>query len=481
MRYVNFIFFLVLLLRSVEAQNISVTPWQAPPEPAVAQKLESWRDWKFGVIIHWGPYSVWGVTESWTICPEDEPWCERKGVLAENYFEYVKHYEQLATSFNPEKFNPTRWAEACRKAGVRYMIFTTRHHDGFCMYDSKYSDYKITAPWIAFSHHPMSDITCHVFNAFRAEGLGIGVYYSKPDWHHPDYWWPYFPPFDRNVNYNPEKYPEKWDRFKQYVYHQIDELTRNYGPVDILWLDGGWVRPEESLTEETRPWLGKNQWIQDIGMDSLVSVARKNQPGLIGVDRTVHGPYENYLTPEHQIPDEPLPYPWESCIPLGDSWYTTGPEEHFKSTQWIIHTLVKIVARGGNLLLGIGPDSGGDFPLEVYQRLEETGIWLKQFGEAIYGTRPQAPYQEGSWYFTSRPGGNEYAILLKESGEDPGTYIKLPPSWASHTLEISIPGIARKIRPEDEAGGQLIRLTPKEAAWIKTLPALMLERSHSRD
>lgn len=108
------------------------------------------------------------------------------------------------------------------------MVFTTRHHDGFCMYDSKYSNYKITAPFSAFSGHPLSNITLHIFNAFRSEGLGIGAYYSKPDWHHPDYWWPYFPPTDRNVNYDPAKYPEKWESFKNYVYHQVDELTSDY-------------------------------------------------------------------------------------------------------------------------------------------------------------------------------------------------------------------------------------------------------------
>lgn len=477
MRYSYTIFFFVFLLRLADAQDVAISPWQAPTDPAIAEKLETWRDWKFGVIIHWGPYSVWGVTESWTICPEDEPWCQRKGPFSENYFEYVKHYENLAKEFYPEKFNPARWAEACRKAGMHYMIFTTRHHDGFCMYDSKYTDYKITAPWTAFSHHPLSDITRHIFNAFRAEGLGIGVYYSKPDWHHPDYWWPYFPPYDRNINYDPTKYPEKWRRFRQYVYHQIDELTSYYGPIDILWLDGGWVRPAHSLTEETRPWLGKNQWIQDIGMDPLAGIARRNQPGLLVVDRTVHGPYENYLTPEHQIPDEPLPYPWESCIPLGDSWYTTGPAEHFKSTQWIIHTLVKIVARGGNFLLGIGPDRWGDFPDVVYQRLEEIGQWLNQFGEAIFGTRPQAPFQEGSWYFTTRPGGRDFAIFLKETGKDMGTRLKLPQAWAHGTREIKIPGIPRKIRPEGKPGEQFIRLSPNETALLKTLPAIVLERT----
>ncbi len=459
-----------------DAQNESEMCWQTPTDPAVKAKLAIWCDWKFGVIIHWGPYSVWGVTESWTICPEDEPWCRRSGPYAANYYEYLKHYELLATDFNPVQFNPTHWAKACSEAGMRYIVFTTRHHDGFCMYDSKYSEYKITAPFSAFSSHPLSNITLHVFNAFRNEGMGIGAYYSKPDWHHPDYWWPYFPPTDRNVNYDPAKYPEKWNNFKSYVYSQIDELTKDYGTIDILWLDGGWVRPASSLTPETEPWLGKKQWIQDIGMDSLARVARSHQPSLLIVDRTVHGPYENYMTPEQQIPNQPLPYPWESCITLGDSWYTTGPGENFKSAQWIIHTLVKIVARGGNLLLGIGPDKSGDFPQVVYERLEQTGQWMKRFGKAIYGTKPLAPYQESSWYFTCKPDGSQYAILLKKEGDPLDCTFYLPAAWADTKGELSIPGIHKTFRPHGNKGKRYIKLSPSEAEDLKKLPALVLCR-----
>lgn len=481
MKKVKLIYKLVLILFIIWSSSLSgqiegKIPWQEPKDELVRLKLETWRGWKFGVIIHWGPYSVWGVTESWTICPEDESLCQRRGPYASNYYEYVKQYEQLPTVFKPVNFNPTRWAKACKNGGIRYMVFTTRHHDGFCMYDSKYSDYKITAPFSAFSSHPLSDIALHIFNAFRAEGLGIGAYYSKPDWHHPDYWWPYFPPTDRNVNYDPEKYPEKWESFKQYVYHQIDELTSDYGPIDILWLDGGWVRPSKSLTPETQPWLGKNQWIQDINMDSLAQVARSHQPSLLIVDRTVHGPYENYLTPEQQIPNELLPYPWESCITLGDSWYTTGEGDNFKSSQWIIHTLVKIVARGGNLLLGIGPDKTGDFPEVVYERIEKTGQWLNRFGEAIYTTHPCKPYREGSWYFACNFKGYQYAILLKNEGEALNNHLNLPKAWANTEGQIKIPGLRKSYKPKSYSTEKYIELSQSDLDALKKLPALVLCR-----
>jgi alpha-L-fucosidase len=236
--------------------------------------------------------------------------------------------------------------------------------------------------------------------------MGIGAYFSKPDWHNDDYWWPYFPVFDRNVNYDPEKYPERWSRFKQFTYNQIEELMTEYGDIDILWLDGGWVRPEGTLTEESRPWLGKNQWVQDVDIPAIAAMARSHQPGLLVVDRAVHNEYENYRTPEQQIPDEIPSYPWESCITLGDSWYSTGPGEKYKSATWAIHTLVKIVAMGGNFLLGIGPDHTGEMVPEVYERLEEIGKWMGINSQAIYNTGPLPPYQEGKFFFTQSKDGN---------------------------------------------------------------------------
>jgi len=244
---------------------------------------------------------------------------------------------------------------------MKYVVFTTKHHDGFCMFDTKFTDYKITDPASAFSKNPRSNVVKEVFTAFRQQGMAIGAYFSKPDWHCHDYWWPYFPALDRNVNYDPAKYPDRWKSFQKFTLNQIDEITRDYGRIDILWLDGGQVRPANTLTEETKPWLGKHLWIQDVDMPSIGKMARKNQPGILIVDRTVHGEFENYRTPEQQIPVNVPAYPWESCITLGDSWYHTGPGEHYKSLNWAIHTLIRIVARGGNLLLGIGPDHTGEF------------------------------------------------------------------------------------------------------------------------
>ena len=218
----------------------------------VLHKLEQWQDLKFGLLMHWGPYSQWSIVESWSICPEDYGWCERKeGPNPNNYYEYVQAYEGLKKTFNPVKFDPEKWAQAAKKAGMRYMIFTTKHHDGFSMFDSKYTDYKVTDPECAFSSNPRANITEELFDAFRAKQMWVGAYFSKPDWHHDSYWDPYWPAFDRNVNYDPALYPEKWESFVQFTHNQLLELTTDYGDIDIVWLDGGWVkkRDQQNLDE----------------------------------------------------------------------------------------------------------------------------------------------------------------------------------------------------------------------------------------
>ena len=235
------LFIAITLLCS--ATTFAQHSYVAPTDPQVLQKLDQWQDLKFGLFMHWGTYSQWGVVESWSLCPEDEGWTVRRGPYANNYFEYKKAYEGLKNTFNPTAFNPEKWAAAAKEAGMKYVVFTTKHHDGFCMFDTKQTDYKITDAKSGFANNPRNNVAKEVFDAFRKEGFLTGAYFSKPDWHNENYWWPYFPPKDRNVNYDPKKYPEKWNAFKSFTYNQIEELITGYGKMDILWLDGGWVRP----------------------------------------------------------------------------------------------------------------------------------------------------------------------------------------------------------------------------------------------
>ncbi len=354
-----------------------------PADTLVQRKLTQWQGMKFGLLMHWGPYSQWGVVESWSICPEDEDWCRRRGPYASDYFAYRKAYEDLQKSFNPVQFRPELWAQAARAAGMKYAVFTTKHHDGFCMFDTKLTDYKITSSNTPFSSNPKANITKEVFEAFRKQDMWVGAYFSKPDWHCPDYWDPSFPPYDRNPNYSIDKYPEKWNRYVQFTQKQINELMSGYGPIDILWLDGGWVQP---MTASSPRW-GYKPVHQDIGMDKIASDSRKLQPGLIVVDRAVEGSNQNYLTPEQQIPSKLLPYPWETCMTLGNSW-SYVKNENYKSLDVVINNLCAIVSRGGNYLLNIAPSPIGEFDSAAYARLDEIGAWMKANGSAIYGSQP---------------------------------------------------------------------------------------------
>lgn len=400
---------LFTLTISVQAQHAYV----APTDTAVLRKLSQWQDLKFGLFMHWGTYSQWGIVESWSLCPEDEGWTVRRGPYAPNWFDYKNAYEGLQKTFNPKNFNPEKWADAAKAAGMKYVVFTTKHHDGFCMFDTKQTNYKITDKSSPFSSNPRSNVAKEVFNAFRERGFFTGTYFSKPDWHNENYWWPYFPPKDRNVNYDPKKYPERWKAFQDFTYNQIEELMSDYGKMDILWLDGGWVRPL-STVDRNIEWQKGIKDDQDLNMPRIATMARSHQPGLIIVDRTVTGPYENYTTPEQEVPNKPLDYPWETCMTMGNSW-SFVPNDEYKSSRQLVHLLVKIVSRGGNFLLNIGPGPDGDFDPIAYKRLEDIGKWMKVNSEGIYNSKPMAPYSIENVFFTqSKDGSATYAYYLAD-------------------------------------------------------------------
>lgn len=358
-----------------------------PADPVTLRALEHWMDHKVGVIIHWGLYSSIGLDGSWSLhrgrlgdftdAPADWSGTDE---------EYHTWYCDRARSFTGEDFDAEHWARACRGAGMRYLVFTAKHHDGFAMYDTDYSNFKSTSEEAGLGR----DIVREVFDAFRAHGLETGVYFSKADWNHPGYWDRSKPLSDRFHNYDIAAHPGKWRSFVETTKNQIEELLTRYGPVNILWLDAGWV------CEPREP----------IDMDGIADRARELQAGILVVDREVHGRNEDYRTPEQEVPDAVLDHPWESCITMTRGWCSMRRDDPIKPMRHIIATLLAIVSRGGNYLIGIGPDATGRMSVEVEKGLATLGRWLGVNGEGIYETRPwpgggDVEGEEGwSWYAT---------------------------------------------------------------------------------
>jgi alpha-L-fucosidase len=423
--------------------------------PWLAERLEWFQDLKFGLFMHWGPYSQWGCIESWPLVEEDawgrpddlKPWVERGKDLER----FRRDYYALNRTFDPRCFDPAPWAALAERAGMKYVAFTTKHHDGFCMFDTRTTDYRITHPDCPYHTSPRANVALEVFDAFRARGMGISCYFSKSDWHCPWYWSPDRPAHTRNPNYDTHAEPEKWARFVSFVHRQVEELMTGYGHIDALWLDGGQVRPPD----------------QDIAMARMAAMARVAQPGLIVADRTVGGPYENILTPEQEIPDEPLGSAWESCLTMGDSWAYRA-NDRYKSTRTLLHMLIETVAGGGNLLLNIGPSPEGVLPADAVSRLRDLGDWMQVNSPAIHSTRPMSPHREGNIRYVSR-GREAFALVLPESDRE------LPPAELRLTAHRPAPGSAVFLLGHAEP---LAWRVESEAAVV-TLPVCAMPCAHA--
>ena len=397
-----------------------------PSDPLIRQRLEWFQDQKLAFMMHYGIYSEMGIMESWALSDDSEPWGRREVDWEEDVSVFKRQYKDSIKSFNPVRIQPRKWAQFAKENGFKYVIFTTKHHDGFCMFDSKYSDFKVTSPECPFHTHKYANIAKHVFDAFREEGLGIAAYFSKPDWNCPWYWAEGMEKpvgSDRYPTYDPLDHPEVWEQFVQFTQNQMLELVEDYGPLDILWLDGGQVNP--------------NIFHQDIRMGEVAEKARRIKPDLIFADRTVGGEFENYITPEQSLPPLPIRVPWETCITVGNCWGFRVDDE-YKSPRTLVHLLVNVVCRGGNLALDVGPSYNGLLPRRALQSLEGLGDWLKDNGEAIYGTRIAEPHEAGSISFT-RKGEIHYSIKKLDEGEKLPGKVLIP--WPHEVNKVTLVGL----------------------------------------
>lgn len=390
-------------------------PYIVPESPLVRERLEWFKDQKLCLMMHFGLYSEVGITESWPLVTKDAFWSRADIEWERDDAKFKRQYYDLSRSFNPIRFNAADIAKKAKDCGFRYVSFTTKHHDGFCLWDTKYTDYKTTDPSCPYSSNPNADMVKVLFDACRAEGLGISCYFSKADFHHEDYW------EDRGIGrytdrwptYDVHQNPEKWNRFREFSKNQILELVGKYGPIDMLWLDSAWFFERNCGC--------------DMNMKDIVESARKIKPDLIVVDRGSGDEYMNIKTPEQCVPEKPLPFPWETCMTMADGW-GYHYDDVYKSPRQLIHLLVDVVAKGGNLALNVGPMPDGRLPRPAVERMEAMGAWLKKNGEAIYGTRAVEPYALKKWRFTQAKDGLIFAIRLWDEAENPkvGMLLNLP-------------------------------------------------------
>ena len=426
-----------------------------PTDPLIRERLEWFQDQKLALFIHWGPCSQIGIDSSWALSDGDAHW-SRKGMDWEpDPVAFRAQYHDMAKCFNPIRFNPDKWADFALENGFKYLLFTTKHHDGFCLFDTKYTDYKITGEDCPFHTHKYANITKEVFNAFRERGIAIAAYFSKPDWHCPYFWAEGMEnpvAFNRYPTYSPAEHPELWEKFIEFTHGQIMELMEDYGRIDILWLDGGWVKPSRGT---------------GIRMSELLAKARKLQPWLISADRTVGDENENYITPEQCIPDHIIKVPWESCITVGTQW-AYKYSDTYKSSRTLVHMLIDTVSKGGNLVLDIGPQPNGELPLEAVTVVQGMGAWLKVNGDAIYGTRATDEYESEKVRFTKK-GDSIYALVPLEEGEALSDTLLLPIKQAVH--DVTYLGDGEKVPFKSTADGLELAL-PNPICGADTLAAV---------
>jgi len=391
----KFLLGLSLALSLLSGGSIST----AAPSAKRSDTLQWWQDSRFGMFIHFGVYSTLARGE----------WVRSVEKIS------VEGYQPFVDSFNPVDYDARKMARIAKAAGMKYAVMTAKHHDGFCLFDSKLTDYKSTKTPIK------RDLIREFVDAFRAEGLRVGLYYSLLDWHHPDY--PHYGdnhhPARDDAAFKDRKHD--FNKYLTYMHGQIKELVTNYGRIDIFWFDFSYGN------------LKGDAW----KAEELVRVVRTHQPHAIlnnrlagdGVNHSTG--YGDFITPEQDLPDSiPVdavgkPVPWESCLTLNQSWGYNATDNRWKSSRQLVGALINAVSKGGNLLLNVGPDGRGNIPERSVQTLAEMGEWMHRNGKAIYGAGA-APMPKPEWGRLTRRGNTWFAHVT-----DPGIgHLKLPGLWS---------------------------------------------------
>ena len=333
------------------------------------KRVEWYQHDRFGMFIHWGLYSI----------PARGEWVRSTEEMPEE--EYLPFFDE----FDPVDYEPKKWAKVAKEAGMKYAVLTAKHHDGFCLFDSKLTDFKAT------NTKAGRDLVREYLDAFRAEGLKVGLYYSLLDWHHPDY--PHYGDRNhplRNCESIREKEKERnFDRYLEYMHNQVKELCTEYGKLDVMWFDFSYGEMTGEKWRATELVNMIRSYQPDVIIDNRLEINRVGQNSLaLDMPNDYSG---DFVSPEQIIPPDGLKdvngndLVWEACVTMNNNWGYCAKDKNFKRPETILKKLVECVSKGGNLLLNVGPDAKGNIPPESMEILTKLGKWMQKNGKSIYG------------------------------------------------------------------------------------------------
>lgn len=361
---------------------------------AYRKRMKWYTDARFGLFIHWGLYAVSARGE----------WVKSTEKMTD------EQYDHYFREFNPKAYDPAAWAKKAKRAGMKYAVLTTKHHDGFCLWDTQLTDYKSTNTACG------RDLVREFVDAFRAEGIRVGFYYSLLDWHHPDY--PHMTdsihPMSGNSNYPDDK--RNFDRYLEYMHGQIRELCTNYGKVDLLWFDYSYDEKRGEFWKATELMKMVRGLQPDVIVDNRLEVSGEGFGSIVTQSPTAYS--GDFVSPEQIIPpkgvvnDRGDPIPWESCLTMNNHWGYCRFDNDYKSSTVLIRKLVECVSKGGNMILNVGPDATGRFPKRAEEILEDIGDWMETNSDSIYGCGSADLGKPDYGRFTQR--GNDLYLHVTE-------------------------------------------------------------------
>ena len=352
------------------------------------KRTEGFVNDRFGMFIHWGLYAI----------PSRGEWLRSREEMTK------EDYRQYFDEFDPIYYNPKEWAKLAKEAGMKYAVMTTKHHDGFCLFDSEYTDYKAT------NTKAGRDLIAEYAEAFRAEGIKVGFYYSLLDWYHPEY--PHYKdeihPMRNNEAFKDVKH--NFSKYLEYMHNQVRELLTNYGKIDILWFDFSYPQITGEKWEATK----------------LMNMVRELQPDIVVNNRLGGDPLEaepviysgDFTSPEQIIPSYDIvdklgrKVPWEVCMTLNDHWGYVSKDKNYKTPKNVVRMLVECVSKDGNMILNVGPNAKGEIPKESIEILKEVGRWMHENGESIYGCG-KAEAEKPEWGRYTQKGNKLYAHIYE--------------------------------------------------------------------